>query len=100
MFAIATAAYSKTSFAHGGEEQGNSASVAPHNWQELWQAWEFDPAVVLPLWFSLCWYACGLQQFWTAAGIGHGIRRWEAACFFGGWLTLVIALVSPLHRWG
>jgi putative membrane protein len=101
MFAIAAAACPKTSSAHGGEDQGASAFiVAPHNWHELWQAWEFEPAVVLPLWLSFCWYACGLQQFWAAAGIGHGIRRWEASCFFGGWLTLVLALVSPLHRWG
>jgi cytochrome c oxidase assembly factor CtaG len=37
---------------------------------------------------------------WRAAGVGRGVRRWEAACFALGWLTLVAALVSPLHPWG
>ena len=42
--------------------------------------------------------ACG--GLWRASGVGHGIRRWEAACFAGGWFTLFIALVSPLHPLG
>jgi putative membrane protein len=37
---------------------------------------------------------------WRDAGVGHGVRRWEAASFAGGWLALVVALVSPLHPWG
>jgi cytochrome c oxidase assembly factor CtaG len=31
-------------------------------------------------------------------GVGHGIQRWEAACFLAGQLSLFIALVSPLDR--
>jgi putative membrane protein len=30
----------------------------------------------------------------------RGVRTREVACFAGGWLTLVVALVSPLHPWG
>ena len=45
-------------------------------------------------------YTIGLARFWRAAGVGHGIRTWEGACFWFGWLALVVALVSPLHRWG
>ncbi|HEX4667412.1 MAG TPA: cytochrome c oxidase assembly protein, partial [Chthoniobacterales bacterium] len=30
----------------------------------------------------------------------HAIGAMEISCFVAGWLTLVIALVSPLHPWG
>jgi putative membrane protein len=37
---------------------------------------------------------------WRASTVGRGIRAWEVACFAGGWLALVLALVSPLHPLG
>jgi cytochrome c oxidase assembly factor CtaG len=55
--------------------------------------------VVIPLALSAYWYAVGSLRIWRDAGLGHGIRRWEAAAYWGGWLSLVIALVSPLHPW-
>jgi len=45
-------------------------------------------------------YALGLFRLWRNAGIGHGIRRWEAVAFVGGWGVLAIALLSPVHHWG
>ncbi|HEX6898404.1 MAG TPA: cytochrome c oxidase assembly protein [Thermoanaerobaculia bacterium] len=45
-------------------------------------------------------YALGLFLLWRRAGVGQGIRRWEAACFAAGWLSLLAALVSPLHTLG
>jgi putative membrane protein len=45
-------------------------------------------------------YALGLFLLWRRAGVGEGIRRWEAACFAAGWLSLCAALVSPLHTLG
>ncbi|HEU4565689.1 MAG TPA: cytochrome c oxidase assembly protein, partial [Gemmatimonadaceae bacterium] len=45
-------------------------------------------------------YAVGTRRLWRAAGAGHGVKRWQAAAFWAGWLTLVIALVSPLHPLG
>jgi putative membrane protein len=41
-----------------------------------------------------------VYRVWRRAGVGHGISRWEFAAFVSGWLTLVLALVSPLHPWG
>src|SRR4051794_4984721 len=67
----------------------------PHNWSELLRAWEFEPWVVLPLLISGIICARGQLRVWNDAGVGHGIRRWEAACLWGGWFALVVALVSP-----
>jgi putative membrane protein len=43
-------------------------------------------------------YAVGLRRLWSRLGPGGGIRWWEAACFAAGWLSLGVALVSPLDR--
>jgi putative membrane protein len=72
----------------------------PHNWYELARAWEFDPFVVIPIALSGYWYALGMARIWREAGVGHGVRRWEAAAFWCGWVTLIVALISPLHAWG
>jgi hypothetical protein len=79
---------------------GGSVVRGPRDWDELVQAWEFEPWVVIPLALSAYWYAVGSYRIWRGAGIGHGIRRWEAASYWAGWLALVVALVSPLHPWG
>jgi putative membrane protein len=71
--------------------------LAPH---EVWTAWSSEPGVVVLLLVSGCLYANGLTALWRAAGKGHGIKRWEAAAFAGGWLSLAAALISPLHRLG
>jgi putative membrane protein len=42
----------------------------------------------------------GLRNVWRAAHVGAGVKRWEATCFALGWISLFIALVSPLHPWG
>jgi len=60
----------------------------------------FEPWVVLPLLVSAVLYVAGVVRLWRRAGIGRGIRRTQAACFAGGWLSLVIALVSPLDALG
>jgi putative membrane protein len=41
-------------------------------------------------------YAMGLRRLWRAAGGGSGITRGQAAAFALGWLTLAVALLSPL----
>jgi putative membrane protein len=94
--------------AHSGYEhaavdpttQVQSVDRGPRTWSELTRAWEFEPWVIIPLVLSAWFYASGLYQMWREAGIGHGIRWWEAAAFWSGMATLVLALVSPLHRWG
>ena len=74
------------------------APPAPH---DLLGAWSFEPGVVLPLLRlgrgSTSRHARPLAQ----AAPGRGVaRRGEVAAFALGWLTLVLALVSPLHRLG
>jgi cytochrome c oxidase assembly factor CtaG len=86
--------------AHAGAHAGEAASSAPRDWRELAGAWAFEPLVVIPLLLTAWVYARGLRRLWRHAGIGRGVRRWEAASFAGGWLALAAALVSPLHPWG
>jgi putative membrane protein len=71
--------------------------LAPH---DLWSAWSFDPAVIVLLALSAWLYFRGVRALWKSAGSGRGIQTWEAVAFAAGWLTLAIALVSPLHRLG
>jgi cytochrome c oxidase assembly factor CtaG len=75
-------------WAHAGEPHGSGA------------AWTFDPFVVIPLLASAALYGAGAASLWRAAGLGRGIRAWQAACYAAGWLTLAGALVSPLHWLG
>jgi putative membrane protein len=84
--------------AHGGA--GVDVSRGPASWHELWRAWGAEPLSIMGLVLSAWLYIVGLQRTWRASGIGHGIKRWEAACFAAAWLALFIALVSPLHPWG
>jgi putative membrane protein len=61
--------------------------------------WEFDPWITIPLAISALLYARGTWSLWQRAGAGRGVPWWQAAAFLAGWLTLVSALVSPLHEW-
>jgi putative membrane protein len=79
----------RTAFVHDG--------LTPH---DLWTAWSFDPAVVIGLCLTGGLYLRGIAALWRSAGTGHGIRRWEAASFAGGWFMLLLALVAPLHQLG
>ncbi len=72
----------------------------PHGFEDLWRTWSFDPLVVVSLLVSAAIYLRGIYNLWRASGVGNGISLWEAAAFAGGWMCLVIALVSPLHPWG
>jgi putative membrane protein len=69
--------------AHSGEP------LAPH---DLWTAWIFEPGILIGLAVSAWLYFRGAR--------GRGRRTWETACFAGGWLTLSVALVSPIHPMG
>ena len=62
--------------------------------------WTWDPFVVLLLAASGALYAAGLARLWRRAGVGQGIRRWQAGCFAAGWLALVAALLSPVDALG
>jgi len=62
----------------------------------VWSAWQWTPSIVVPLALCAAWYAIGVRALWRSAGVGHGVRRGQAACFAAGILTLAIALLSPV----
>jgi putative membrane protein len=62
--------------------------------------WSFDPFVTIPLGVSGALYATGVARLWARAGIGESVKRWQAVCFAAGWLSLLAALVTPLHELG
>jgi putative membrane protein len=78
-------------FLHGGK---------PHNWDDLWRTWGWEPVVLLLLALSAFLYVRGVRSLWREASTGRGVSKREAWCFAGGWLALFVALVSPLHPWG
>jgi cytochrome c oxidase assembly factor CtaG len=80
---------STTSFAH---EEG------PHNLAELARDWAFEPGVLVPILIAGWLYLVGFRRLRRASPNAFG--HFEAIAFAAGWLTLVLALVSPLHPWG
>lgn len=72
--------------AHAGEP------LEPHDLLTL-QGWVFDPAITLPL-------AAAAWLYWRGASVEHGTQTWESSCYWTGWLTLFISLVTPLHGMG
>lgn len=75
--------------AHQGELHG-AVAFTP----ELF--WDIATAAVLFLAAAL--YVRGLSRLWVSEGGRSTVRRWQAAGFAAGWLTVVIALLSPLAR--
>jgi putative membrane protein len=73
---------------HPGYPRLSATSVA--GW------WTWHPVVWLFLGLSLALYGAGLARLWKSAGRGRGVRPWQALSFLGGWLWLVVALVSPV----
>src|SRR5206468_4755188 len=54
-----------------------------------------------PLLISGLAYVAGSVMLWSrSATNGRAVRAYQAAAFFGGWLSLAGALVSPLHWLG
>ncbi|HEV7509171.1 MAG TPA: cytochrome c oxidase assembly protein [Thermoanaerobaculia bacterium] len=62
--------------------------------------WSWEPFTIVLLALSGALYAAGLARLWRRAGVGQGIRRWEALCFAAGWLALIVALLSPVDALG
>ena len=71
--------------------------LAPH---DLWSAWTWEPVVVAGLAAAALLYARGCVALWSASRVGGGVKKWEATAFLLGWVSLVVALVSPLHALG
>ena len=65
---------------------------------EVMHWWTWQPFVIAALLLSFSLYSIGTARLWRNASAGHGVRWWQAAAFYGGWTSLVIALVSPLDK--
>jgi putative membrane protein len=63
-------------------------------------AWTFDPWIVAPLLVAAGLYAIGSSVLWQRTGSVLQLRWWRTLAFVSGWLTLVGALLSPLHWLG
>ena len=72
----------------------------PHHYSDLIHTWSFDPLIVISLAASLGLYFAGVFRLWRAAGKWRGIGAKEILYFTGGWISMFVALVSPLHPWG
>src|ERR1700712_4701900 len=77
-----------SALAHGTEPHGAVAT------------WTFDPWIVTPLLVLGLLYAAGLAVLWRRTGMGRQVRGWQAVAYFAGWMSLALALVSPLHWLG
>jgi cytochrome c oxidase assembly factor CtaG len=64
------------------------------------ETWTTAPSITVPLFLAGLLYWIGTLRVWRRAGHGRGVRRWEVACFWAGWLALAAALLSPLHWLG
>jgi putative membrane protein len=58
--------------------------------------WDFDPMSVVCLVVSGALYVRGILRLWARAGFGCGVRSWQFGAFAVGWISLVIALLSPV----
>ena len=79
------------------EAQAHAGHV---HWSDTSTTWTWNLWVTVPLAVSGSLYMIGTVQLWSRAGIGRGVRIWQALCFASGWLLLVLALVTPLHWLG
>jgi putative membrane protein len=80
---------SSTALAHGSEMHGDQPS------------WTWDPWIVTPLLMLGLAYLVGSLSLWfRSVPTRRALRAYHALAFFGGWLTLAGALVSPLHWLG
>ena len=61
----------------------------------LWTAWSFDPSLLIIAWLSYVYFA-GLKKYRRKQK--HFYATWRIVCFSSGFLTLIIALASPLDH--
>jgi putative membrane protein len=84
----ATFAMTGIAHAHGGEPDVGHAG------------WTFDPWVIAPLIAFAGLYAFGAAALSRRRKVGRDVRSWRHIACWCGWLSLVGALVSPLHWLG
>lgn len=79
------------------DAETGEAPVTPANWSH---AWSWEMGIVLPLVLSAVLYFLGHMRILRRNRRNPAVRPWQALCFWLGWLSLVVALVSPLHELG
>lgn len=88
--ALATILFSPTTIAHAHGVAVDDEGVT----------WTFDPWIVVPLLAFGAMYAVGALVLSTHRSRATRARHWRVLACAAGWLTLVAALVSPLHWLG
>jgi len=79
---------------HPGEAHGAGTDVPAHfDWLT---SWSWDPLVTVSLAISAGLYGRGLARLWRTPAGRRTVRPWQVGAFAIGWLSLVIALISPL----
>ncbi|HWR15931.1 MAG TPA: cytochrome c oxidase assembly protein [Terriglobales bacterium] len=81
--------YSGLVYAH--EEPGGHLTRA-----QAERTWSFEPVVVIPVVLTGLLFAMGAVQRWGRPGWSWA----QVGSFAAGWLTLILALVSPIHKLG
>jgi putative membrane protein len=64
--------------------------------ESIWRTWNFDPVILASLFAGIWAYSRGVRAIWARAGHDRGVRYWQVAAAAGGFLTIAVALVSPL----
>lgn len=70
---------------------------APH---DFWLAWNTELWLLGTLLLTALLYALGAKTLRRGGSAGRSLPAWRVSAFCGGWLALVIALVSPLDALG
>ncbi len=93
--AAACVAVQSLAFAHPEAPPGSLPT------QSTWSsAWSCEPGVVVPVVLTIVLYVTGVVRSRRRNSESHVIRNWQVASFLLGWLALVLALDSPLHKLG
>src|SRR5437763_2724011 len=72
--------------------------AGPENFSELRIQWATEPGSAILLLLTAFIYLRGTVRLYRVSPSSTKAR--DVICFTTGWLTLVIALASPLHSWG
>ena len=82
-------------FAH--PEAPHEPLPTPSTWSS---AWSWEPGVVIPVVLTIVLYVAGVARTRRRNSESQVIRNWQMASFVLGWLALILALDSPLHKLG
>src|ERR1051325_8049348 len=81
---ISAFALANLAFGHNGRP------LEPH---DLAGAWSFEPGILITVALTAVLFAFGARA-------SRGVTRTQSACFWSGWILLVLSLISPLHSIG